>query len=464
MDDDEEQPIELNEIYRREVEGHTKKATITCKGVTFELAHVKLFAGEFSQHTIHLCANGRDVQHIGLSTSLPYIPTKFKAPNGKQFVYKGYVCSDFLDQRVNAERTAFDLVKDQAVQSSMEISEREIIDAVTRSATIELGPLLSEVEDRIKSRVELVITTKYPEYRPILKEVDTYLREFRENSEEREIVAKLNEIQFKEDLDARDQVRRILSESNGETKNTEQYQRLKSDYLKKANEIAQSRLAQCVIHRRIILDLLESQISCDRSGKFPKEERIHQLIFPMRKTSDDIDWDRQNLWIIDERLAYHRFLSSDKPIKSFSSNATAGDEPDLFILNTPGVFAAGEAPLTAAVIIEFKKAERGHFDENPNQQIYRYLKKLRGQEIKDSRGRAILMHTGAAFYCYIIADLTEELRTYAEDGGLDPCADGLGYYGFNRNYGAYLEIVSYDKLLKASRDRNRELFKALGVE
>ena len=42
---------------------------------------------------------------------------------------------------------------------------------------------------------------------------------------------------------------------------------------------------------------------------------FYQLIFPMTKTSDDIDYLQHNLWIIDEKLAYHHYLASDMKIK-----------------------------------------------------------------------------------------------------------------------------------------------------
>ena len=49
--------------------------------------------------------------------------------------------------------------------------------------------------------------------------------------------------------------------------------------------------------------------------KYAYEKNIHQLIFPMTKTSDDIDYLQHNLWIIDEKLAYHHYLVSDMKIK-----------------------------------------------------------------------------------------------------------------------------------------------------
>ena len=44
------------------------------------------------------------------------------------------------------------------------------------------------------------------------------------------------------------------------------------------------------------------------------EEIVHKIIYPMRATSDDVPYEQQNPWIIDERLSYHWFLASDMPL------------------------------------------------------------------------------------------------------------------------------------------------------
>jgi hypothetical protein len=465
QDDDENNPVDLIELYRREIEAKAKRLEVKCRDITFAVQHVRVFAGEFSQHTIHLCANDRDVQHLPLGNYITYIPNRFKDEDGKPFVYKAYVSGDFLDQHVNAERTAFDLVREGDLQSQSEPTEKEIIDSVVDAASIELGPLLNEVEEKIKNRIDDFVAKKYPEYRTILKTVDTHIREFKENSDEKEILAKLNDIQFREDIEAREQARMLIAERDPNVRASDKYLQLQKAYSERAHDIAQSRLAQCVIHRKIILDLLESQISVQGNGKFPKEEKVHELIFPMRKTSNEVAWEKQNLWIIDERLAYHRFLASDKAIGSFSNVKGDRDEPDLFVLNNPAVFIGSSGvPLNSAVIVEFKRAERTKLDENPIEQVLGYVRKLRGSKIKDDRGRTVQVHSDAVFSCYIIADLTPQLKSMAEMGSLDPTPDECGYVGFNRNFKAYVEIISYDKLLKDSSDRNRELFKALELE
>lgn len=60
-------------------------------------------------------------------------------------------------------------------------------------------------------------------------------------------------------------------------------------------------------------------------------------------------------------------------------------------------------------------------------------------------------------YAYVICDTTKELEIIAQNKGLLPTHDQLGYYGYNPNLSAYVEIISYTKLLDAKK-RNRILF------
>ena len=41
--------------------------------------------------------------------------------------------------------------------------------------------------------------------------------------------------------------------------------------------------------------------------------------------------------------------------------------------------------------------------------------------------------------------------------------DGLGYFFYNKNYRAHVEVISFDRLVKAARERNRAFFDKLGL-
>ena len=46
---------------------------------------------------------------------------------------------------------------------------------------------------------------------------------------------------------------------------------------------------------------------------------------------------------------------------------------------------------------------------------------------------------------------------------LTKAPDGMGYFGFNKNLNTYIEFISFDKLLNDAEQRNRVLFKKLGL-
>ncbi|MFQ9887713.1 hypothetical protein [Monoglobus pectinilyticus] len=82
-------------------------------------------------------------------------------------------------------------------------------------------------------------------------------------------------------------------------------------YSKEISDVNKAALSDYVAHRKIIIDLLSTGIRKIDNEKFSKEEFIHNLIFPMKCSSDDIDYESHNLWLIDERLAYSSYVASD---------------------------------------------------------------------------------------------------------------------------------------------------------
>jgi hypothetical protein len=117
------------------------------------------------------------------------------------------------------------------------------------------------------------------------------------------------------------------------------------------------------------------------------------------------------------------------------------------------------------VVVEFKRPVREQFsdEDNPIPQVYGYVAHVRNGRAKDRRGRPLLVKQETPFYCYVIGDLTPKMRQFAEEAALIAAPDGLGYFGFNPNRNAYIEVVSYDKLLQDAKKRNRVFFEKLNI-
>lgn len=217
-------------------------------------------------------------------------------------------------------------------------------------------------------------------------------------------------------------------------------------------------------HRKVILELLKKGIQSDDFGKYSKEAYIHNLIYPMRRTSDEIEYQAHNLWLIDERLAYCEYVSSDIPF----DNNPREDRTDVMILDKP--VAVSDEPNTGReyetiVILELKKPMRNDYTqaENPIIQMLGYVDKISSNEMKDKNGRLIKTGTNTQFYLYAVCDITSELRKIAEDFDFIETPDKRGMYKYHDKKRAYIEILSFDKIIDDAGKRNRILFEKLGI-
>jgi hypothetical protein len=141
----------------------------------------------------------------------------------------------------------------------------------------------------------------------------------------------------------------------------------------------------------------------------------------------------------------------------------SGSRPDLMIFDNALSFNEGETPLQSVVIIEFKRPNRSEFSkEDPIEQVYRLIREIKRGHFKDKDGREIKVQSDQMpVYAYVICDTTKEVDILAEDKNLIRTPDRLGYFGYNANLSAYIEVISYDKLLRDAKKRNRILFDKL---
>ena len=119
-----------------------------------------------------------------------------------------------------------------------------------------------------------------------------------------------------------------------------------------------------LFHRKSVIELLDFFIGKLEDEKFTFEDTIHNIFFPIKSISDEISYDKQNLWLIDERLTYHNYLSSDLSLKGSNViNSISDDRVDLLIFNDAFAFVNDDAPYHSFVIVEFKRPERKDYNE-----------------------------------------------------------------------------------------------------
>ena len=463
-DDDELTPIDLNQVFHTTVKGKTHVERFTVSQHHFTMKHVKLYAGDAMDHQLHLCATQRDVKSINLFTRVPALKKKLKDENGDVFVYCAYISSPYLDKQVNAERTDFNLPRTGELRPTGEIAEDEIISTAVERAKTHLATHLVAIREDMRQRIANLVRKDMPEFRPLLKSFDTQLDHIPHHLDDSALKLKLNEIQFTLEQEIKLKGQEMLSKKPLSPQDLSDYQQEYKRYVEQLTQTSQSRLAQYVVHRKTLLALLADRLSLGKDGKFSKEDAIHDLIFLRKSTSDDLIYGDHNLWVIDERLAYHYHLASDLPLnKNAAIDSNSAERPDLIVFNIPAAFVASEDPISSVVIIEFKRPERDQYERSPIDQVYGYIEAIRKERAKQPGGRTIRLDPRTPFYCYIVCDLTAQIQDFAKAANLIRTPDNEGYFGFNSNYNAYIEVISFDKLLGDAKKRNRVLFTHLGL-
>ena len=198
---------------------------------------------------------------------------------------------------------------------------------------------------------------------------------------------------------------------------------------------------------------------------------IHNIFFPIKSTSDDVPYENQNLWLLDERLTYHSFLASDKAFDKINHlDVESQERTDLLIYNDALAFSEDKrSPHSSFTIVEFKKPQRNNFqdydgEKNPMEQCERYITSLLSGKVKDRAGRFINIDANTPFYVYIVCDITPSLENILKNREYIQTPDKLGYFTFKSlYYKAYIEVLPFEKVLKDAQKRNRILFDKLGI-
>ena len=280
--------------------------------------------------------------------------------------------------------------------------------------------------------------------------------------------AKLDEelykIKRKFDVELRRTNQEIIDKIDVRTENLDAYKEKWQTQIEKISDANKAALSEYVSHRRIILDLLKKGILIKDDGKFNKEAYIHNLIYPMRRTSEEIEYEAHNLWMVDERLSYCEYISSDIPF----NNDPSEQRTDILFLDKPVALSDQDnfgKEYESIVIIELKRPMRDDYKpgENPIDQLMGYQEKLASNSVTDKNGRPIKVGDSTQFYLYAVCDITDSLMKYAKRYGFHETPDKLGLYWYNDNARAHMEIISFDKLINDAEKRNRVLFDKLGI-
>jgi len=438
---------------------------IVIEKYNFSLTNMKICQKDIGGNFLYLCANKRVVEKIDLDKKIPDLNKNDFEKLG--FYYVGVLSGDYLDDNVNMNRLNFNFPEYHENEDSMfyELDKEHLVNDVVDNITCYLCGDLKKIEERKIDRISQYIHEKAPLYNHLTKFMLDDIKKIPVNASDDKLDDELNKISRKFDKITQKENAALLEAMGANKLDNNSIKKMLDEQLPKISESNKSALAEYVFRRKIILELFRQGLLCCADEKRRKEAYLHSIIYPMRKTSNDsVGYDEQNLWLIDERLAYCKYISSDVSLNHQEDK----DRPDIYFLDEKTSLSdeinTGKE-YESIVIFEFKRPQRNDYTDvdNPIVQLLKYINKFKSQKVEDSQGRPVRTGDHTQFYLYVIADITPSLQTVLERDEVVYTADKLGCYKFFKNYNAYLEILSYDKIVNDAVKRNRILFDKLGV-
>lgn len=469
-DNSDRPPIVLNDYLshedRRIIELKVDGSDITLPAPdgpkAFSVRVFKFYAPKGRQSKISLVAHRREVTEVSIQTYIPEFADEFyekgdEAPGGKDlnYIIKGYVLSAYLDNNVSLERGAFNFQRDNDLIHG--ISQSQIEQAAADVARQAVGEEVSARKERKRAKIAEYVETNAPWHRAIAEDAD--FSRLPMNPSPEEIEAHLQTAKFQKEIKARAEVQLILTSPA-----SEELRAKVAEVVKNISQASTNDLIHYVSLRRCVLDLFERALEIDEEGKYRSEGDVHDIIMPRKKDSLSLDYEQHNLWMLDERLNFTTYVASDKPLDGGNSDRT-----DITIFNRRIVFRGDNEASNPIIIFEFKKPQRHDFanpssDEDPVQQIVRYVNEIREGKHKTPKGRDIAISTNTNFYGYVVCDLTKKVKTWLHDEkDFTEMPDGLGWFRWYGNIKLYVEVLSWTKILNDAKMRNRIFFHKLNI-
>ncbi len=471
----------INTIFNESTKGKLSVKEFQVNGNSFSIISAKNYAATNDKHSLHFCAHKREVFGDNLSNIIKELSGKLFNDDG-EFIYSGYITGKLLDENINSERTEFAFAKREQsdpdesesdeqlemedTRSTNSVSKKEIVDAAVPIIREFLGDEIAAYNIQRKDRIEHYVYSQNPRYRSLLKHNSECMDKIPLTSDDQRLELELFKQEQTYRLQLKKEQKEYLDENVDNIQNYSDYESRCSNYLQKVSDLGKGDLADYITHRKVMLDILANNLKFtdEEKKKYALEKSIHNLIFPMITTSDDIDYNKHNLWIIDEKLAYHYYLASDKPISTYKDiESDCPKEPDIAIFE-PAFALTGDskdADINNITIIEFKRP--GRSDEDCVDQVVGYIKRIRDGRCKDKDGRVLGEMNGKfiRFSCYILCDITVKMSEFLEGRNFRKTPDGNSYYQYYDGYNAYIEVLPYSKMINDSKRRNKILFDRL---
>lgn len=429
--------------------------------------------GNRRNNYLYYCANNRTV---GTPKDIKVINSIFSYPvliKNEYYFFDIYLVSDFLNKKVFKTRNGFNIPKEKEnllFNDEHTITFQDIEEQVSAILENEYDEFVKIAKQKNVDDVKSYITQKAPRYNSFLKNPEL-LNTIPPNLKEDKLEEHLYKISFNARRSVENNIDKFIKTKEV---NEEAINQIIDDIKAKTAYDVDS-LADYMMRRKAIIKLFNKFLDADENGEYKLEEDVHNLIFPLGLTNNELDYENHNLWLLDERFITYKFIASDKAITSFSQ-VKSRKETDLILIDNPQMFdnpisfgdkASGE--VNSLVIFEFKRPgdvahqkKKTDFRWEFSELVEPYFEEFIYQPIKKNyKGNQVTVKETTPKFGFIILDMIPEpLSRYNKNKGWKATPFGT-YFKIEAELNLHLEVMTFRQLLDASSQRHNPFFDKL---
>lgn len=424
---------------------------------------IKIFKVKYSteNNTISLCWHNRVVIEENLWNFIPDFKQKLKETDWKKdnnYSIKCYVYWGYLDNNVDTERESFDFRKDEDLFKNI-ISESDIFNETTKEIRKLYKEFLEEQSVIKVNKVKSFVNGKAPWYSALYKNFD--FNEIESSISDDNLDSKFHELKYKKEKEAKIKVNNFVKASDFSNKEEV------TDLVNSLDDLVKTELAHYVATRKFTLDLLDKSLEWDEeSQKYKSEDSVHKIIFPTKKDSKEVKYEDHNMWILDEKLAFTNYISSDKPLNWWTS-----ERPDILVYDNPIALRGDNNISNPVTIFEFKKPWRDDFtlqstskEDDPIEQIIRYRNNIVDWKKKTPKWIEIEISDNTPFYWFVICTITQKVKDWLHrEKDFQMMPDWKWFFKWHSWTKMYIEVLDWSKVVNDSKTRNRVFFEKLKI-
>jgi len=401
----------------------------------------------FKNHCLLLSAGDRIVGAARDLTNKLGQP-HFVDEKDKRYIVLAVVRSEAFESRLNDARTGLNLSA-----KTVETIVSTISDVIQQTETHQIERIKTEQSTHLNEALR-----ENPILRIGLKgrSVTEYVASKPNNWSAEEFVSDLAIERFRASTDL---TRAITTAASSPT----DYEQKIEELVGKLDANKKEALAEYVLHRKSVIELVEAARKFGDDGKRSAEDVIHELVF--RRFTDNValEYFEHNLWLIDDALAFLPYVSSDRTMHG--GGRQKGDRvTDLAFFDDSMVL--GDNDGTTISIVEFKKPSRDDYTfggkNDPVLQVIDTLQKATARGgITKTDGTHFAFTGVVRRFAFIVADHTPSLVRVLQSHDFKSDWNPKIHFRYRDNEQIFIQAFGYDTLVENAKKRNQAFFSVL---